>query len=247
MIIFVWLTGVNRRQLAWGEGGTSATPGPPQPPRVAEGLNSLVSLPASWPSTTHPWHGTLLGKKALGQEVWPQSQLWEVTESAITLHLALGTLWNKNRDVSHRGIRDLLHGQSQEKSRCVQHCVITHTKQVILVNKGLKVGSDNALESSLQAFITAEMLHQEKGWNSAPFSTLGNSENNFTGWLLNGPKVMITNDWVNCYTWPHLSSYRSLIGSLIRISDSSWLMTSADQAGLAPSLAPSIIVAGGAF
>ena len=91
------------------------------------------------------------------------------------------------------------------------------------------------------------MLHQRKGQNLAPFCTLGNSENNFTGWLLNGPEVMITNDWVNCYTWPHLSSYQSLIRSLVRISGSSRLMTFADQAGLAPSLAPSIKVAGGVF
>lgn len=63
------------------------------------------------------------------------------------------------------------------------------------MNKGVEVGSDGAIESSTQAFIAAEMLKKKKlEINSAPFSILGNSENNFTGWLLNGPKVMITND-----------------------------------------------------
>jgi len=59
----------------------------------------------------------------------------------------------------------LLHGQSQEKSPCV----VRHTKRVIWVNKGLKVGSDRALVSSLQAFITAEMLPQRNGVKLSSF------------------------------------------------------------------------------
>lgn len=89
-------------------------------------------------------------------------------------------------------------------------------------NRGAEVGSDGAIESSLQALLTAEMLPKYKQEvNSVPFSTVGNSENNFTGWLLNGQKVMITNDGVNCCMWPHLSSFQSPIGGLIRVSGSS--------------------------
>lgn len=79
------------------------------------------------------------------------------------MHLALGTSRNSNRDVSHRRILGVLYGQSQKKTRYAPYFAIIHTKEVIWVNKGFEVGSDGPLKHSLEARLTAGMLHQRKG------------------------------------------------------------------------------------
>lgn len=91
-------------------------------------------------------------------------------------------------------------------------------------------GFDEALESSHQASVTVKSLYRRKNLKFGSFLNSGkfNGKRKFHRMIIEWPKVMITNDWVNWSTLPHLSSYKCLIRSLIRIRGSSWLMTFVD-------------------
>lgn len=63
-----------------------------------------------------------------------------------------------------------------------------YRKQVIQVTKSLEVRSDGAIESSLQAFIRARMLHQRKGVKLSSFLYSGKFRKLFHRVVIEWPK-----------------------------------------------------------
>lgn len=159
MLIFVWPTGLKRRSCPKLEANglsASATPGPIQPPRVLRvqqiGISSthLVAICSACDTNAHCW----------GRKLWATVTLQEATESAIHSASCPGNMWDSNTDASHKRILGLLCGQLGKAQVCPTLC--RHPHNAGDLGKGLEVGCDGALGHSLQAFITAGLLHQRK-------------------------------------------------------------------------------------